>query len=390
MISYQLAYLKAHYPAYFMAELFSSVSNQQNKIRAYVKEATELNIKILPPSINHSLIKFTVEEQNQIRMGLTVIKGVGVQAVEEILKARGNRPFDHLFDFCRRVSLKIVNRSVIEVLILAGAFDETYTNRATLLASIDQAIEQGELFSEFDNQTSLFEGGLELDVTYTETEPFSQLKALAFEKEVLGMYLSSHPLATYREKLRLNDYLSLNQLKKWQGKSNLQGCAVIQEVKTIRTKRGDPMAFVTFGDETEEMEAVIFPDLYRQVNRWLKEEMIILFKGKLEDRNQKTQWLLNDIRPFNQEELNGQPDHRLYVKLNQSEEGEQLSKIKILAQKFPGTTPVVVYSPKRKETYQLSYHYYLNTSKDVLKELSSFFGEEHVVLKKEKKANANN
>src|SRR5699024_4650836 len=143
-ISYQLAYLKAHYPINFFAELLSSVANQPEKIAFYMKEAKELQLQTVPPSINKSYGKYSVE-RDAIRMGLLSIKGIGTQIVKEIIRVRKEKPFKNLFDFCLRISLKVVNRKSIELLIMAGAFDETHPNRASLLASIDPAMEQGEL-----------------------------------------------------------------------------------------------------------------------------------------------------------------------------------------------------------------------------------------------------
>src|SRR5699024_2018613 len=164
-ISYQLAFLKAHYPRSFHSELLSSIANQHEKIRLYINEMKELNIDIIPPSINKSYGKYTVEKQG-VRMGLLSIKGIGHQVVNEIIKTRTDGPFKNLFDFCLRISSSVINRATLEQLILAGAFDELYDNRASLLASIDTAMEQGALFREFSDVPSLFEDKLELETAY--------------------------------------------------------------------------------------------------------------------------------------------------------------------------------------------------------------------------------
>src|SRR5699024_396345 len=144
-ISYQLAYLKANYPKAFFVETLSMQIGNTDKMQMYLREARNRGLEIFPPSINRSIGKFRAEK-NGIRMGLNMIKGVGYQAVQAILQARKKGEFTNIFDFCLRVPLKKINRKVMEALILAGAFDETYDNRATLLASLDEAIEQGELF----------------------------------------------------------------------------------------------------------------------------------------------------------------------------------------------------------------------------------------------------
>src|SRR5699024_2898897 len=177
-ISYQLAYLKTHYPAVFFAELLSSAVNQQDKADMYIKELKASGLSLAPPSINKSFGKYTVENQ-QIRMGFQSIKGIGHQAIKEIIRVRQGGRFSRWFDFGLRVSLSVINRKTLETLVMAGAFDEVYGNRASLLASIDQALEQGELFKEFSGQSSLFQDKLDLEENYVAIEDFSLMKKLA-------------------------------------------------------------------------------------------------------------------------------------------------------------------------------------------------------------------
>lgn len=378
-ISYQLAYLKAHYPACFFAELLSSTANQQEKVHQYRKEAKEFNLEFFPPNINNSFGKYAVE-QGQIRMGLLAIKGIGNQAVKEIVNVRKSGPFKDLFDFCMRVSTK-VNRQTLELLIMAGAFDETYPNRASLLASIDYAMEQGELFREFADQPSLFQDKMDLVATYVEIEDFSLMKKLADEKEFVGIYISSHPLANYREKLRGNGYVTLSQSNAKSGKRSINSAAIIQAIKTIRTKRGDPMAFITISDETSDMEAVIFPDVFRDVKRWLKEEEIVFIKGKIEARNNKHQWLIQEINQFNEEELETKNNQRLFIKFSEKNSEDVLLILKEIASKYPGATPVIIHREDKKKTYQLASEYFMEVTNGCLRELRNYFGGANVVLK---------
>lgn len=377
IVSYQLAYLKAHYPSHFFAELLSSVTGNHDKIRLYIKEAREFNIDTLPPSINKSFGRYTVEGHH-IRMGLSSIKGVGHQVVKEIIKARKDHAFRHLFDFCLRVPLNIVNRPVIESLVLVGAFDETLNNRASLLATIDQAIEQGELFREFEDQPSFFQN--ELEASYLETEPFTQMKQLAMEKDLIGLYLSSHPIASYRKKLRSNGYLELSELNKLLGKNNVMSCSVIQAIKTIRTKRGESMAFLTLADEGSEMEAVVFPDLFRKISRWLKEEMIVFISGKPEERKGNVQLLISDINPFDEALLDESSTNRVFVKITDQNEKHTLLSIKKIADEFPGAVPVIVYHEKTRATYQLASEYFVQLNKSCLQSFYNIFGKERVAV----------
>ncbi|WP_249870884.1 DNA polymerase III subunit alpha [Oceanobacillus saliphilus] len=380
-ISYQLAYLKAHYPANFFAELLSATRNQQEKLNAYIQELRAMDIDIMPPTINRSYGKYTVEGTS-IRMGLSSIKGIGNQSIAEIIRARKDGPFKNLFDFCLRVSPKLVNRATLENLIIAGTFDETHANRASLLASIDQAMEQGELFSEFSGQPSLFQNKIELEADYIDMDDFSQVRKLADEKELLGIYISSHPLKDYRKRLRASGHIALKYAEKLVGKRNVKSTVIIQSIKTIRTKRGDRMAFLTLGDENSEIDGVVFPDLFRDVSRFLEEEMIISISGKVESRNNKLQWVIDTLKPFNEAELIEQPDQRLFIKVTSSTSGNALNKIGQISGKYPGGTPVIIYDEDKKQSYQLTDEYFVHTEQDCLKELNLHFGRENVVLKK--------
>ncbi|WP_087971898.1 DNA polymerase III subunit alpha [Oceanobacillus rekensis] len=378
-ISYQLAFLKANYPASFFAELLSSTRNQQEKQQAYIQELRGMGQDILPPNINQSFGKYTVERAS-IRMGLSSIKGVGNQAISEIIRVRKDGSFKNLFDFCLRVSSKLVNRTTLENLIIAGTFDETHSNRASLLASIEQAMEQGELFSDFSSQSSLFQNKLELEADYVNIEDFSQVKKLSDEKELLGMYISSHPLKEYRTRLRENGFISLENAAKLVGKRNIKATVIIQSIKTIRTKRGDRMAFLTLGDEQTEMDAVIFPDLFRDTSRFLDEEVIISITGKVEARNNKLQWVIDSLKPFQGEELSNQPTKRLFIRSSSSTSRDALKTIKKVAMHYPGATPIIIYDEEKKQTYQLADEYYVKPDHGCITELNRYFGKENVVL----------
>ncbi|MFC2948641.1 DNA polymerase III subunit alpha [Virgibacillus sediminis] len=381
-ISYQLAYLKANYPANFYAELLSAFANQQDKANAYIKEVNEAGIKVLPPSINKSFGRFSVEG-DAIRIGLVMIKGIGLQVIREIIDNRKEGPYKSLFDFCLRVSLKTITRQVLETLIMAGAFDETWANRASLLASIDHAIEQGELFREFAGQSSLFQDRIALEEDYVEMEDFSQVKKLADEKEFLGIYISSHPLKEYRERLRESGCITIRSAEKLVDRHRqIKGAGIVQSLRTIRTKRGESMAFLTVGDETGDMEAVVFPELYRKAGKWLGEEAVLLMAGKIESRNNGIQWLLSEIQPFTESLLQPETEQRLFIKVTVQSNREALEKIKKTAESHPGSVPVMVYHEQRGQTYRLSAEYFLQPDYQCIKELRQFFGGENVVIQK--------
>ncbi|MDX8046703.1 DNA polymerase III subunit alpha [Gracilibacillus sp. S3-1-1] len=379
VIAYQLAYLKANYPLAFFVEMLSMHTGNTEKIQLYLREAKGRGITILPPSINESIGKFKIEKGG-IRLGLTLIKGIGYQVVQPIIDARKNQLFRNLFDFCLKVPMKQINRSVMEALILAGTFDELHDNRATLLASLDEAIEQGELFKEFDDQLQLLEGDLALDVSYTETEPLPAIKQLMMEKEVIGFYVSRHPLAQVRDNIRQYGYIQIQQAYSLNHRM-IKMAVVVQGLKVIRTKKGESMAFATLSDESGELDAVLFPQVYRQVNHWLEEDGFVFVEGKLEERNGKKQLIINVIEPYQLEEKQLTTDS-VYIKIAEKSDA-LLEKIEELATKYPGASTIYLYQEEPRQLFKLSSRYNVDTVWNVVKELKQYFGDDNVVVKHE-------
>ena len=202
MIAYQLAYLKANYPLYFMAGLLTSAIGNEAKIAQYILETKQKGFDILLPSINHSGYSFQVEK-NGIRYSLAAIKSVGAAALKEIFRARKNKKFEDLFDFCTRVSSKSINRKTLEVLVHSGSFDEFEEDRAVLLASLDVALEHAQLFKVDDSsQVELFTDEFQLKPKYVQVDPIRLEDKLHFEKEALGFYLSDHPVSIFETRLK--------------------------------------------------------------------------------------------------------------------------------------------------------------------------------------------
>lgn len=372
IIAYQLSYLKANYPTYFFAQLLSSAINDGTKMNMYVREANELGIEILPPSINRSYAYFTVEDNN-IRIGLMAIKGIGYETVKTIIEARKNKPFKDLFDFCLRVSIK---RNALETLILAGTFDETYNNRASLLASIDQALDRAELFG--GSQSNLFQDELNMRPAYVEIADFTPIQKLRDEKELLDMYVSSHPLKQHRTRLTVEKMIPLQRAKMLAPRSNVKTVVIVEKFKRIHTKRGDSMAFVTVSDETDEMEGVIFPDVFREVNQWLKEEVIVVIDGKVSVRNNQKQLIINSIKEINLEDL----EHKyIFIRLTEANIKGANDYIKKVVQRYPGQMKIIVYNELEKKTYKLGQKYMINGHNESIELLQNYFGKENVVIK---------
>lgn len=379
MIAYQLAYLKANHPLVFFAEVLSMHTGNVEKLQMYMREAKNQGIPILPPSINNSIGKFRVEG-NAIRIGFSVIKGIGYTVARDILTTRKNAPFKNIFDFCLRIPGQL-KRNVIESLILAGAFDETYSNRATLLASLDDAIEQGELFGDFSDQFSLFDDDLSLDVSYVEKEPFPPIKQLMMEQEVIGFFVSNHPLQTIRQNVRELGYLTIDEAFSAKLRK-IKLAAVVQAIRVIRTKKGESMAFVTIADETNELDAVIFPNIFRQVNHWLQEETFIFVEGRLEERNGKQQIIVEKAEQLDMDKQKTN-SRKIFINWKDNHDTKMMEQISIIAKKYPGSIPIYLYKKEEKKLFKLDHSYHLDGSWNVIKELKELLGVENVVLRKE-------
>ncbi|MFD2681573.1 DNA polymerase III subunit alpha [Bacillus seohaeanensis] len=383
MIAYQLAYLKAHYSAYFLASLLTSAIGNDVKVALYIRESTQHHIEILPPSINNSHFAFIVEGKKRIRYSLASIKGVGAAALREIFRARREKPFSDLFDFCLRVSQKAVNRKTLEALIFSGAFDEFGEDRAVLLASLDVAIEHAELVNPDEENYDLFEDeeAFLLKPKYIEVENLELTTKLQYEKQVLGLYLSDHPSSSYRELFYHANATFVADLQNKNHKAVVGG--YITSLKTIRTKKGEVMAFLQISDESGDIEAVVFPSVYRKHMNKIQEGAIQLFEGKLEIRNEKLQLIVNTVESI--EELTARiknNDRKLFLKIERSQDPQLImNKVRKVIQKHKGNQPVVVYYELENKGIQLPPNLRINANWEALEELKSFLGENNVVLK---------
>jgi len=289
LIAYQTAYLKAHYPVEFMAALISGDMGNTDKIYKYIQECKEMNIRVLPPDVNESVITFSVKGSS-IRFGLAAIKNVGESAVEAILEAREKGgAFKSLYDFCCRVDLRRVNRKTIESLIKAGAMDSLGRDRNTLLEALDHAMEAGQKLAkraklqrtlfELDQENSLGE----VEEVYLETPPPSSRELLAMEKEALGFYVTGHPLDLYQKDLGKVVPGTIQEAleRASEGDEVILG-GMVASFREIATKKdGKRMAFVQLEDREGRTEVVVFPDLYSQVGMLLLLDEPIVVKGKV-------------------------------------------------------------------------------------------------------------
>jgi DNA polymerase-3 subunit alpha len=288
LIAYQTAYLKAHYPAAFMAAVMTSDYDDTDRLAIEITECKHMGITVMAPDVNESFLEFAVvPETGAIRFGMAAIKNVGHGAVEEILRARNEAQFASLEDYLGRVNCRIVNRKAMESLIKAGAFDR-FGDRSTLLSNIDLLLAFASRLQKqaSSGQTDLF-GNLEVSVLeqpklelQVPTTPADMHEQLLWERELLGLYLSQHPLEMF-ETFLAEQTLPLNTIKpEHDGKAvNIGG--VISDVREITTKNGQKMAFVKLEDQFGEIEVILFPSSYQQTVGLWERDKVVMIRGKV-------------------------------------------------------------------------------------------------------------
>jgi DNA polymerase-3 subunit alpha len=296
VVCYQTAYLKAHYPTEFMAALMTSDMGNADKIVGYFTECRGLGIPVLPPDVNQSQKHFAVHDA-AIRFGLAAIKNVGEGAVESVIAIRNESgPFQSLFDFCRRVDLHKTNKRMMEGFIKAGAFDSTGGRRSQLMAVLDQAMEEGAAIQKERalGQTSMFacDPGIETHATALADPPlpnvpeWSQGDRLKYERELTGFYISAHPLARYEAAIRLFTTATTETLADLPDGREVKLCGIITAVKSMLTRKGDRMAYLTVEDLHGMVEVIAFPDLYKDSADLIVPEQVVRFSGTV-DRGDK-------------------------------------------------------------------------------------------------------
>jgi DNA polymerase-3 subunit alpha len=303
VLAYQTAYLKAHYPAEYMAATLSSEMGDTDKIVLFIDDCRKLGIEVLPPDVNESGVNFVATPKG-IRFGLSAIKNVGVSAVEQIVKARSEKGLFHdLFEFCARVDLRLVNKKTLEGLIQAGAFDSLNENRALLFATVERAIMYGQGMQEqaLRGQNNLFEiGGSKAQVKpmFTPAESWPESEVLSREKSVLGFYVSGHPLLKYVEEIEAFASVKLGQVGNFSNNSGVRVCGIVTSVKKKVDKRGNLMAFVTIEDFTGKAECVVFSDPYQKYSKLLEADSMVMVGGKGELSGDALKILVNEVVPM--------------------------------------------------------------------------------------------
>lgn len=426
MISYQTAYLKAHYPSAFMAALMTSDYDDIDRLAIEINECKHMGIDVLPPDVNESFVEFAVVPtgdpmHDPIRFGMNAVKNVGTGAVEEILRGREQEKYETLEDFFSKVNPRIVNRKALESLIKAGAFDR-FGSRSQLMNSIDNCLAfatrvqkesmsgQEDLFGNTVEVPEHMKPKINLEKSGVEYSPAEQLK---WERELLGLYLSQHPLKpfeTYLEELTV----SLNDLKpEMDGKLTVVGGA-ITDMREITTKNGQKMAFVKLADMNGETELVLFPSVYQQTAGIWERDRVVLARGKVNSKDRTTGELIQDIKILVDEAREITPEQagayqptgkrqkipsskvsvtakkalpqeskkekRVYVRLMNSQDEVMLNKLKQIMDEFSGATEVVLVlgEDSRKQIIKLPTG--MLATEDAVSRLRDAVGDDRVVV----------
>ena len=321
IVAYQTAYFKQHYPREFLAATMTFECGDTDKVVQYMSEAQRMGIKILPPDINSCERDFVVDGDT-VRFGLAAVKGIGDKAVEALTSARREvKRFEDLYDFCKNVDLRSVNRSTIEALIKCGAFDSQGAHRAAMMAALDQAIELGQTAAEDkkSGQMNIFdmlggESGQPVEKpSFPRVEPWSESQLLAAEKETLGFYVTSHPLVRYARELDSlsvvsgdqggpGQKVSLSGLDGFPDGARINVGCMIASVRPTVTKNGKSagkkMAMLTLEDVTGKSDAVCFSETYERLASLIVPEEMVFVAGTIDKRREKPSIVVDEIIPI--------------------------------------------------------------------------------------------
>ncbi|MCM3469189.1 DNA polymerase III subunit alpha [Brevibacillus borstelensis] len=387
MIAYHMAYLKANYPLAFMAALLSLSIGSQTRIAEYTEEARRLHLQVLPPDVNESEAYFTVS-RDAIRFGLAAVKNVGYGAIESIVRERAKRPYRDLFDFCARVDGRLVNRRVVESLILCGALDSLPGHRSQLMVLLDEAMGKAtSKRSERDaDQLNLFAGDSQADSLrqpseYPEVPPFSSSQQLKEERDLLGVYLSGHPLDQYSHLFNRPEVHAVSALSECSREQTVKIVGMITEEKRIQTKKGEPMAFLMLEDKTAQVETVVFPKVYAKYAELLKKEQVVVAEARIDHQDDIVKLIANrfwDAASLPKPSM----EPVLFVKISAEQEHDStLHSLQRLFVEKRGTIPVVLYYEGKRRTIRLPDAIRVEVDESFLEQAREIVGRDSVIQK---------
>ncbi|KRM91434.1 DNA polymerase III subunit alpha [Fructilactobacillus florum] len=372
-MAFELAYLKVHFPGPFFVALLNSVVGNFAKIKTYIQEAKDNDLSVLNPSLNHSNADFTYQ-QGSIRFGFQAIKGLRSDFIKEILalrKEQGN--FTSLVQFVQQLPPKFQKEDQLQALAYTGALDEFGYNRHEVVAALPKILSS----AEFSGSLLADLPGMEVEISHK--PDFQDWEKTNFENEYLGTYLSGHPVERYEELRKKSHAIRTSDLQPTTKTVKL--ILLISHIKTVRTKRGQLMAFINAGDQFTTIDLTIFPQLYREISSWLKPNIVVLVQGTVEERR-GLQLIVNQIEPAaNASRVSGPVQQKLFIRLNEAnDQPAQLQQLQQYLVSHQGDCPVVLYRVKTDQKQLLPSKYRVKATDAVLQHLQGLFGAANVVL----------
>lgn len=373
LVAWQTAYLKAHYPAEFMAAMLTSIMDTQ-KVPRYIELARRMELEILPPDINASMANFSVDHE-AIRFGLAAVRNVGDAAIASIVEARqADGGFKSLLDFCKRIDTSTINKRMVESLIKCGAFDSLGAKRSQLLAIMDAAMSeaQREKRDAMNGQLGLF--GEDIGETYALKLPdipeASMPERLNWEKENTGFYITGHPLDEFRASLKNLPTIEFIQHGGVKDKQVVRIGGMVTEAKRITTRKGDTMCFLTIEDYTERLEVTVFPRVFYVNTAVLVPDMPLIIQGRVDVDDDAGVKLLAD-KVWNLKEYKSE----YYLKLSTTAASEVKQELKELIKKHAGDHTIYLHQGSWRK---LPAEYRLDDSEETMQALIALLGKESV------------
>jgi DNA polymerase-3 subunit alpha len=356
VLSYQTAWLKAHHPAEFMAALLSSEIGNTDKVVQYINEARELGLEVLPPDVNESGFKFTVVGDRRIRFGLGAVRNVGWGAIESIIAARDDAPFTVLSDFVERIDIRLCNKRVLESLVAAGACDSLGGHRKQLSEALESALGEAQLLQQEREagQASLFGeapgggaagGGPRGRTALPDVPPWTEAERLAKEKEVLGFFISGHPLERFRSEVELFGTRTTATLGEWSEHQASIGAVMTAVKRQISKKTGKEYARLVLEDFHGTAEAIVFPDAWAKLNQTVVADAALLLTGGYSDRDRgedHAPFIVESARRLDDLKASGALALSLRWRAPSAPRPEALRQVAALCTAHPGPTPLYI------------------------------------------------
>jgi DNA polymerase-3 subunit alpha len=380
VVAYQTAYLKAHYPAEFMAATLTSEIGNTDRIVKLIDDCRKIGIKVLPPDVSESGKDFNVID-NDIRFGLCAIRNVGEGAIDSVLKTRtSDGQFKNLFDFCARVDLRLVNKKCLESLVQAGAFDGFNLHRAKLYENIERAITFGSnsQSQSMAGQSGLFDEASKQGkaISYppmNETTAWTESEKLTREKGMLGFYVSGHPLLKFEHEINEFANVHFGDVADFKSGSDTRACGIVSAVKKKIDKRGNTMAFIDIEDFTGKAECIVFSDAFTRFQQILAPDAMVMVRGKGEVNGEMLKILVNEVTPMEKVREKYTKSIVLSINVNNVQE-TTIVELRALMEKSKGNCPCyfnVVQAGEKK-----LYH----TKKYTVEPSDTFVGEAERIL----------